>query len=88
MLAPDSVTTERIRKSKAQRELEKAAQLLRRPGARLLLMHANRPLGMQWFIAPGGPVTAEVAAKLIDRPDVCGCSDGLFPGHDQTWRLA
>jgi hypothetical protein len=74
------------RKSKAQRDLDRAADMLRRPGARLCLMHAGA--SKQFYIVPGGAVSHEIAGKLIDRPDVCGQHDGLFPGCDQTWRFA
>ena len=73
------------RKSKAQRELEHATARLRRPEARLVLMHTST--GKHWFITPDTWVSGDIAAKLIDRPDVMGGKDGLWPGHDQTWRF-
>lgn len=84
------------RKTKAQRELERATEMLRKPGARLVLMHTNNPLDCGnnekrtkgYFIIPGKQVSFDIAQKLIDRPDVCGGKDGLFPGCDQTWRLS
>jgi hypothetical protein len=66
------------KKTKAQRELERATALLRKPGARLMLMHTSNGAECstsevkRWFIVPGGPVAADIAAKLIERPDVCG----------------
>jgi hypothetical protein len=81
------------KKTKAQRELERATDLLRKPGARLMLMHTSNGASCQahevkrWFIVPGGYVPDEIAKKLIDRPDVHGSADGLFPGCDQTWRF-
>jgi hypothetical protein len=50
-------------------------------------MHGIRN-GPTWFVIPGGAVTDGVADKLRERPDVVGGQDGLFPGHDQTWRMA
>lgn len=64
------------RKTKAQRELERATEMLRKPGARLMLMHTSNPAGCS-------------KDKETKRwPDVCGGKDGLFPGRDQTWRFA
>lgn len=76
------------RKSRPQRNLERATELLRKPGARLLLMHTKNTAQHQWFIVPGGPVETHITEKIIDRPDVHGCADGLFPGFDQTWRFS
>lgn len=83
-----------VKKSRAQRDLERATELLRKPDARLVLMHTNNPLDcssdkrtMGYFIIPGKQISYEIAQKLIDRPDVYGCADGLFPGCDQTWRF-
>lgn len=75
------------RKSKVQRELERATELLRKPGACLVRMYTRNPAEFQWYIVPGGPVGLSVAEKLIERPDVHGGKDGLFPGCDQTWRF-
>ena len=77
-----------VRKPKSQQDLERATKLLRRPGARLMMMHTQNPAEFRWFIVPGGPVATRIAEKLIDRPDVYGCADGLFPGCDQTWKFA
>lgn len=76
------------RKTRAQRDLERATELLRKPGARLMMMHTKNPAEYRWFIVPGGPVETRIAEKIIDRPDVYGCADGLFPGRDQTWKFA
>jgi hypothetical protein len=84
------------RKSKAQRELERATELLRKPGACLALMHTNNPLvcgndkrTMGYFILgkQGRQIPFDVAQKLIGRPDVRGSYDGLLPGHHQIWRF-
>jgi hypothetical protein len=73
------------RKSKAQRELERATEMLRKPGARLVRMFTKNPAEFQWYIIPGGAIGIHVAEKLIERPDVFPGRDGLFPGIDQTW---
>jgi hypothetical protein len=81
-----------IRKTRRQRDLERFTAMLRRPGARLLLMHTSSPTECstetkRWFIVPGGQVPADIAEELKARPDVYGCADGLFSGCDQTWRF-
>jgi hypothetical protein len=70
------------------KKLRTAKQVLERmnAGARLVHMHSNKP-GPHWGLVPGGPVADAVAAEITKHPHVVGQSDGLFPGHDQTWRL-
>jgi hypothetical protein len=41
----------------------------------------------EWFVVPGGPVNDETADRIINHPSVIGGKDGLFPNHDQTWRM-
>jgi hypothetical protein len=55
--------------------------------ARLVNMHSNKPNGPHWCLVPGGPIADAVAAEITKHPHVVGLSDGLFPGHHQTWRL-
>jgi hypothetical protein len=57
-----------------------------RDGAALVHMH-GKAAEKQWFVVPGGPVTDATADRIRKRPDVIGQHDGLFPGHDQTWRM-
>jgi hypothetical protein len=57
-----------------------------RDGGVLVHMH-GKASEKQWFVVPGGPVTDATADRILKRPDVIGQRDGLFPGHDQTWRL-
>jgi hypothetical protein len=57
-----------------------------RNGAALVHMHVTVSK-KQWFIVPGSPATDRTAARIRERPDVIAQRDGLFPGHDQTWRL-
>ena len=66
-------------------KLEQALRRMR-SGARLVRMHGARN-GLSWYVVPGGAVTDSVADKLRERPDVIAGRDGLFPGHDQTWRM-
>ena len=63
----------------------KAADVLRKPGRRLMKMHTNTPEGTQWFIVPDGPVSEATALTLIKQRDVIACEDGLFPGVSQSW---
>lgn len=57
-----------------------------REGRPLVRMHTR--IGMKWFIAPGGEVSDAVAAHILARSDVQPGRDGMFPGCDQTFRLA
>lgn len=65
-----------------------ALQLLRQPGHRLMLMFTNDPKEPKaYYLVPGGYVSPEIAAKLLERPDVVAADDGLFPGNSQTWTI-
>ena len=66
-------------------KLEQALQRMR-SGARLVHMHGPAS-GPSWLIVPGGPVNDIVASKVREHPAVVAGADGLFPGHDQTWRM-
>jgi hypothetical protein len=66
--------------------LEQALERMR-TGARLLHTHGVTKTGKRWFVTTGGAVSDAVAKQLCERPDVIGAKDGLFPGHDQTWRM-
>ena len=57
-----------------------------RAGARLINMHGSAR-DRHWFIIPGGPVTDETAEQIRQHPSIDGEKDGLFPGHDQTYRM-
>lgn len=66
----------------------KAMDALRRPNARLVRMRSDGALnGFAHYVVPGGYVEPDVAEKIKAHPQVRGDSDGLFPGHDQTWRI-
>jgi hypothetical protein len=68
--------------------LQKALELMRRPGTRLVKMFTNAsPEGYAHYIVPGGIVSADTAAKIKAHPLVMASKDGLWPGQDQTWRL-
>ena len=57
-----------------------------RTGSRLVHMH-GRPNGHHWFVVPGGAVNEQTSTAIRKHPSVIGGKDGLFPDHDQTWRL-
>lgn len=68
--------------------LKKALELMRQPGTRLVRMYTDKaPDGFAHYLVPGGYVEPSTAEKIKDHPLVCASEDGLFPGHDQTWRL-
>ena len=72
----------------AQIGLKKALDMMRRRGTCLAKMFTDAsPEGFAHYIVPGGPVSAETAEKIKAHPLVSASKDGLFPGHDQTWRL-
>jgi hypothetical protein len=64
-----------------------AINLMRRAGVRLLRAHG--PSGGFFVVGTGcgGRVDDQVAAKIQAHPFVRGAKDGLWPGHDQTWRM-
>lgn len=59
--------------------------LLRKPEARLILMHCND--GDHFYVVPGGRVKREAALKILARPDCREFDDGLFPGNPQSWKI-
>lgn len=68
--------------------LKKAIEAMSRSGARMVLMRNEKAIdGFAYYVVPGGHVDVEVAEKIKRHPDVIAGEDGLFPGHDQTWRM-
>jgi hypothetical protein len=63
---------------------DRAMELRRRPGTRLVHMHGGT---QGFYVVRGGPVEPAVANRIIAHPLVRGGKDDLFPGHDQTWRM-
>jgi hypothetical protein len=67
---------------------KRVIDLLRQPGARLALMHSDRPTKRGFFILPGGvPIGEATARAILARPDVRPHDKGLLPDCPQTWRL-
>jgi hypothetical protein len=66
-----------------------AIEALRKPDARLVRLNNGRAPGGYFVtgVRGGGHVDDAVAAKIMKHPLVRGGKDGLFPGHDQTWRM-
>jgi hypothetical protein len=62
----------------------RAIDLLRKPDTRMIKQNCNGRT--QHFMVPGGLVD-QVAQKIKDHPQVRAGKDGLFPGHEQTWRI-
>jgi hypothetical protein len=58
---------------------------LMRTGSRLVKIIGRG--GAMWFVIPGGQVTDVIAARIKENPAIVGQRDGLFPHHDQTWRM-
>ena len=67
---------------------DKAIELMRRPDTRMIAtLTSDLPGGIAFYIVPGGVVHPAAAAKIKDHPLVRGEKDGLFPNHEQTWRM-
>ena len=64
---------------------EQQALARMRGGSALVHMH-GKP-GRHWFVVPGGSVTDTTADRIRRHPAVLCGKDGLFPQHDQTWRM-
>jgi hypothetical protein len=56
-----------------------------RTGSTLVHMHGRG--WYRWFVVPGGAIEDYVADEIKRHPAVIGQADGLFPQHDQTWRM-
>jgi hypothetical protein len=68
--------------------IKRAMDLMRVNNARLVKMFTNAsPEGFAHYIVPGGLVDPATAEKIKHHPLVTESKDGLFPGHDQTWRI-
>lgn len=68
--------------------LKKALDMMRLQGTRLVQMHTTgSPEGVAHYVIPGGYVEPDVAEKIKTNPQVVAGEDGLFPGHNQTWRM-
>ena len=63
----------------------KAIDRMRQPGTRLI--KTNGAYGSVHYVVPGGHVEPTTAERLKKHPLAQAGMDGLFPGHEQTWRF-
>jgi hypothetical protein len=67
---------------------DKATDLLRQPGYRLMQFKNNRKKnGHDFYVVPGGFIEEAVARKLLQHPLCHEVDPGLFPGIPQSWSL-
>jgi hypothetical protein len=59
---------------------------LMRTGSVLIKQH-NQGGATGHYLAPGGYVEPAVAEKIKGHPLVLVGRDGMWPGHDQTWKF-
>ena len=43
--------------------------------------------GEYYYLIPGGRIELALAAKIKEHPQVMVGRDGMWPGHEQTWRI-
>jgi hypothetical protein len=74
--------------TKPKLKLHQALDLLRRKDARMVQtngQNGNRTEYWMW------PACVRIEPKLAEaiklHPQVIGSKDGMWPGHDQTWRM-
>jgi hypothetical protein len=65
-------------------KLKTAVQMLHKPDTYLMQMNTPDP---EFFIVPGGRVSAADAAIIQRRPDMAPRDNGLFPGIKQSWAM-
>ena len=74
--------------NKATLNFDEAINRLRRPNCVLVDMKApNTKFGRQFFVVPGGPISDEVAQKVLAHPLCHEVDSGLFPGIPQSYAL-
>ena len=74
--------------NKATLNFNDATERLRRPDCVLVDMKApNTKFGRQFFVVPGGPISDEVAQKVLAHPLCHEVDGGLFPGIPQSYSL-
>jgi hypothetical protein len=76
-------------RDKARKAVDRAVDLLRKPGRELVLTHTPDTVsGRSFHIQPDGVrIAEETARKLLEHPRIQPDSDGLLAGHPQSWRL-
>jgi len=79
-----SVTRDRRRLDRQRRAVSRALDAMRQSATLHLRHEPNRP---RWLLSNGWPVPEDVAAILINHPNVIGVGDSLYAGaRSQTWR--
>jgi hypothetical protein len=69
------------------KNLDRALDRLRRPGATLVLTH-NGVRGRVFSIQPDGlRISEELAQRVLEHPRVEPFDAGLLPGCSQSWKL-
>ena len=88
--SPAQQNSERSHHEPPQQEsiLTKQSICLRRPDCVLVDMKTNgSKFGRQFFVVPGGPVSDDVAQKILKHPLCHEVDGGLFPGIPQSYAL-
>ena len=70
--------------------LNKALDLLRQPGARMVMTNGDgdeRNRSEYWITPACIRVPPAIAHKIKNHPQVIAGKDGIWPDHDQTWRI-
>jgi hypothetical protein len=64
-----------------------AMRLMRRPDARLVQTNVSNRWEY-WVTPPGVRIERKVAERIKNHSQVKGAADAIWPGLDQTWRIA
>jgi hypothetical protein len=64
-----------------------AMRLMRRPDARLVQTNVSNRWEY-WVTPPGVRVEPKIAEQIKRHSQVKGDADALWPGFNQTWRIA
>jgi hypothetical protein len=72
--------------SRRRLTLNSAMDLMRRPDERMVQTN-TRAQAEHWIVPSGVYVDPVLAAAIKAHPQVRAGKDGMWPGHDQTWRV-
>jgi hypothetical protein len=76
--------------TKPKLTLHKALDLLRQPGSRMVRTNGNGDdlkRSEHWITPACVRVDPKLAERIKLHPQVIAGKDGIWPGHDQTWRI-
>jgi hypothetical protein len=65
----------------------RGAELMREGAVLVRVVTRDRVAGCAWYLLGFGEIGDSVAIALIERKDVYGQPDGLFPNTSQTFRI-